>query len=132
MLPTSSEINFQRVTQKQPSLTYSMSLKEERLRGKTDGLEAVQQAIYKILETERYANMIYSWNYGVELKDLFGRSYLYVASELPRRIREALVQDDRITQVDHFEFSRKKGAVSVTFTAHTTYGEIGITKEVNL
>lgn len=35
-----------------------------------DGMEAVKQAVYKILQTERYKYVIYDWNYGVELEDL--------------------------------------------------------------
>ena len=35
-----------------------------------DETEAVRQAAIKILNTERYENEIYSWNYGIELKDL--------------------------------------------------------------
>ena len=58
----------------QPSLTYKMQQDRNLLRGHTDGLEAVRQAIYKIIMTERYQYVMYSWNYGIELLDLFLRS----------------------------------------------------------
>ena len=53
--------------------TYAMQLDGDRIRGKIDDRKAIEQAIYKILLTERYQYLIYSWNYGIELKDLFGK-----------------------------------------------------------
>lgn len=132
MLPKSSEDLTQFEIKKQPSYTYRMDIAEDGIRGHTDRVEAVKQAIYKALNTERYAHPIYSWNYGIELKDLFGRSYGYVCSELPGRIKEALAQDDRIQQVEDFQFSRKGEAVAVTFTAVTTEGDIPAEMEVKL
>ena len=85
-----------------------MNINDEIIKGKTDYIEAVKQAVYKALNTERYDYPIYSWNYGVELKDLFGMSRDYAISELPRRITEALITDDRIISVDDFQFSYKK------------------------
>ena len=55
----------------QPSLCHRMIFDDGRISGECDGVEAVKQAIYNILNTERYQYIIYSWNYGVELKDLF-------------------------------------------------------------
>ena len=47
---------------------------------------------------------MYSWDYGVELADLFGEPVSYVCPELERRITEALLQDGRIEGVDGFSF----------------------------
>lgn len=76
--------------------------------GSCDGLEAIKQAVYLILNVERYRYVIYSSNYGVEFDDLLGKPVPYVLPELKRRIEEALTQDDRITSVDGFEFKTKK------------------------
>ena len=132
MLPKTSEdlVTFTNV--KQPSFTYYLDVEEEKVIGNTDGLEAIRQTIYKILNTERYQTLIYSWNYGIELKDLIGKSYFYVCSELPHRITEALTQDDRIKSVEGFTFSKKKNAVSVTFQVNTTEGIIRSGMEVKL
>ena len=54
----------------QPTYTYKMHLKSGTVQGYTDGQDAMRQAIYKILSTERYQYAMYSWNYGVELLDL--------------------------------------------------------------
>ncbi len=117
----------------QPTKTYQMNLEEETVRGYIDGLEAMEQAIYKILLTERYQYIMYSWNYGIELADLFGEPVSYVCPELERRIREALLWDDRIEDVTNFEFSLpQKGVVQVSFLVHTMFGEIAAQREVNI
>lgn len=106
----------------QPSFTYKLS--EHRVSGYVDELEAYKQAVYKILNTERYEHIIYSWNYGIELKELFGQHIAYVVPELERRIREALMQDDRTVSVSDFQFDTSKfGEVAVKFKATSIYGE---------
>lgn len=116
----------------QPTHTYKMNLESNLIRGYTDGQEAMKQAIYKILNTERYQYVMYSWNYGIELLDLYGEPVSYVCPELERRITEALTWDDRIQTVDNFEFSiSKKGEILVTFTAHTVFGDVVAEKVVN-
>lgn len=117
----------------EPGLTYRADFENTNrfLPGKVDHLEAVRQAVFKILLTERYQYPIYDWNYGIELAELFGKPKNYVRPELERRIREALLADDRITAVDGFSFEDGgKNSVIVTFTAHTIYGETEIRKEM--
>lgn len=119
-------------TTEQPTYTYKMNLDTERVRGYVDEIEAMKQAIYKILLTERYRYIIYSWNYGIELEDLFGESVTYVCPELERRITEALLWDTRIESVDNFEFDfPKRHVVHVSFTAHTIFGDVEAEREVN-
>ncbi|MCD8209179.1 MAG: DUF2634 domain-containing protein [Bacteroidales bacterium] len=134
MLPATSgifETNFEVTTQ--PSYTYAMNLQLDRVRGYTDGQEAMKQAIYKILNTERYQYEMYSWNYGVEFKDLFGKPVTYVVPELERRITEALTWDDRINSVDDFDFdTSRRGIVAVSFTAHTIFGDVEGETEVDV
>lgn len=116
----------------QPTHTYKMNLESNLIRGYTDGQEAMKQAIYKILNTERYQYVMYSWNYGIELLDLYGEPVSYVCPELERRITEALTWDDRIQSVDNFEFNiSKKGEILVTFTTHTVFGDVVAEKVVN-
>lgn len=56
----------------------------------------------------------------------------YVEAEIARRIEEALLNDDRILSVDNFTYERKdKRTLSVTFTAHTKYGDIDAETEAN-
>lgn len=116
----------------QPSKNYKMHLEQNIINGFCDELEAMKQVIYKILNTERYQYIIYSWNYGIELIDLYGEPLTYVCPELQRRITEALVQDDRIESVDNFIFdTSEKKIVKVTFTVHTIFGSVESEKVVN-
>lgn len=113
------------IQERQPSYTYNLEFETDRqIRGFTDGLEAVKLAVYKILSTERYRYPIYSWNYGIELEDLFGQPIPYVYAELQRRITEALEADDRILSVTNFEFSHDDGDVFASFNVETVYGTL--------
>jgi hypothetical protein len=116
----------------QPSKNYKMHIEQNIISGFCDELEAMRQVIYKILNCERYHHIIYSWNYGIELIDLYGEPVTYVCPELQRRITEALMQDDRIDSVDNFEFDvSEKGNVKVTFVVHTIFGSVESEKVVN-
>uniref|UniRef100_UPI0040278B01 DUF2634 domain-containing protein n=1 Tax=Dialister sp. TaxID=1955814 RepID=UPI0040278B01 len=122
------------MTPTQPNKTYKMMIDTDRIQGTvTDDLEAVKQAIYKIINTERYKFLIYSWNYGIELENLFGKPIPYVLPEIPRRIKEALTQDDRIKDVLGFDLTyNRKGDVLAKFTVVTIYGNLEIEKVVNV
>lgn len=122
------------MTPTQPNKTYKMMIDTDRIQGTiTDDLEVVKQAIYKIINTERYKFLIYSWNYGIELEDLFGKPIPYVLPEIPRRIKEALTQDDRIKDVLGFDLTyNRKGDVLAKFTVVTIYGNLEIEKVVNV
>ena len=133
MIPTNNKLlSVDLKVQSQPSKNYKLHIEQNTISGTCDGIEAMKQVIYKILNTERYQHIIYSWNYGIELLDLYGEPVSYVMSELQRRIKEALMQDDRINNVDEFEFETiQKRTVKVTFTVHTIFGDIQEEKVVN-
>lgn len=131
MLPKKTGIEVPRVLRKmeRPSKTFGMDFQNGRIRGTVDRLEAVKQTVFCILNTERYDCLIYSWNYGVELKDLTGRPMPYVKTEIKRRIQEALLQDDRIRSVDGFLFAQNGRKLNVQFTVHTSLGDFQAEKE---
>lgn len=114
-----------------PTKNFKLYTDKNRCLGFIDEIEALKQAIFLMLNIERYDHIIYSWNFGVELKDLFGKPTAFVLPEIKRRITECLVQDDRINSVDNFNFDVKKKKVHVTFTVHSIYGEIESEKEVS-
>ena len=119
--------------EKQPTHTYKMNLESGLVRGYIDDQEAMKQAIYKILNTERYQYIIYSWNYGIQLSDLYGEPVTYVCPELERRIIDALSVDDRSLSCEGFDFDiSQKGIVVVTFKANTIYGDVDVEKVVNI
>jgi len=111
------------------SRTYKMA--GDRIQGYIDGLDALKQAIYKVLNTERYEYPIYSFNYGIELENLIGKDPVYVQIELKRRIRECLLRDDRITEVDNFKFEFNEDQLKCTFDVHSIFGNLTISREVN-
>ena len=114
----------------QPSDTYKLDIEHSRVRGMTDEQDAVRQAVYLILNVERYDYPIYPRSYGSELTDLIGKPKDYAMSEIKRRITEALLQDDRITTVDSWEFETGRNWVLARFVAHTIFGEVEAEKEV--
>lgn len=115
-----------------PSKDFALDIENARVNGTVENLQEVRQAIYFILNTERYEHLIYSWGYGVEFKDLIGKPHGYVIPELERRIKEALTQDDRITAVDGFEFERDKKKMHVSFVVHTIFGNLESEVDVNV
>lgn len=118
--------------EEETSHTYKLDLDNSTIAGYVDDLEAMKQAIYLILNIERYEYLIYSWNYGIELNDLYGQPIPFVLPELKRRITEALVQDSRILGVDNFSFETNKGKVHVTFTVHTIFGDVEAERVVTI
>lgn len=133
MIPSTSTIlSTELKVERQPTKTYKFNIENNTIGGFCDDLEAMTQVVYKILNTERYKNIMYSWNYGIELLDLFGEPINYCISELKRRITEALIQDDRIQSVDNFEYKADRRSVRMSFTVHTIFGDIQSEKVVNV
>ncbi len=126
MIPqTTSYSNITTVTTKTyTNKTYYMNEEKEEIRGDVEDLDAMKQAIWKILQTERYQYLIYDWNYGIELNDLYGKNVSFVIPELQRRITEALICDDRIESVGDFTFDHSGGEVKAEFVVYTKYGEV--------
>lgn len=121
------------IYEEMPDYTYKLNFESERVSGYVDLIEAYKQAVYKILNTERYDYPIYSWDYGVELKELFGLPIPYVIPELERRITEAIEQDNRTEAVTGFKFdTSKRGVVHVSFTAVSVYGDADFELDVQI
>lgn len=129
MIPITNLFTSELEVLEQPSKDFKLD--KDVINGTVEGLEAVKQMIYKVLNTERYQYLIYSWDYGIELMDLYGEPVSYVVPELKRRITEALLQDDRIENVSNFNYDLShKGKVRATFTVSTKFGNMDAEKEV--
>lgn len=116
-----------------PSRTYHLDVENKRIGKIIDGQDAILQVVQKILSTERYAYVIYSSEYGVELERLLGQDYDYVVSEIERTISDALLVDERITAVHSFEFYNKtQSSVAVSFTVDSNQDSIEVATEVAL
>lgn len=122
MLPGTNTILQE--SDRMPSYTPKIDFERNRIIGTIDDLEAMEQAIYLILQTERYESLIYNWYYGVEFDTLIGKSRELITSELERRIREALLEDDRINRITDFNIEFTSDKATVTFTVNTIFGNI--------
>lgn len=134
MIPQNDGVNLDINIIERPSKTYKMELEKNIIVGiENNNLKAMEQAIYKIIRTERFKYIIYSWNYGIELEDLFGMPISYCIPEIERRIKEALFQDTRIKNIEGFNFNTpKKGIIYVEFKVFTIYGNLTIGREVEI
>lgn len=108
----------------EPSKTWYIDKLSGKIQGYCDGYDAVRQAIDIILNTDRFRWQIYDPSSGVDYSNLVGADNGYVAAELHRRIREALLMDNRILGLDNFKADFSGDALSVSFTVHTVYGDI--------
>ncbi len=113
-----------------PNETYR--LLPEKIEGFVDELEALKQAIYKVLSTERYEYPIYGFSYGIAWKELIGAEQPFIRAEMKRMIEEALLEDDRILEVDGFDFEFSEDICHCTFEVHSIYGEIEIETEATV
>lgn len=107
-----------------------MKATTKTITGTIDEVRAVEQAVFLILNVERYEWLIYSWNYGFEKKSLIGKPVAFCIPEIERRVKEALLQDDRITAVENFQFEVNKKKVLTTFTVISIFGPIFTEMEV--
>ena len=130
MLPELNLIN--QLDEQMTSYTYNINRNTNRISGYIDDKDAIIQAIYLILQTERYESMIYNWYYGVEFDGLIGKQRDYVTSELQRVIREALTEDDRIIEVSDFDITYTDDSALIVFLVQTNIGDITIEWEVNI
>ena len=80
----------------QPSRTWYINKETNRIQGECDGWYSVRQAVEVILNVERFRWQIYSPYSGMQWDGLIGQDPGYVASELQRRITDALKMDDRV------------------------------------
>lgn len=131
MIPNSNiNIDLEVIEDVETTKTYKIS--NNKIQGYTSELEALKQAIYKVLNTEKYEYPIYSFNYGIELESLIGKDIDYVKIEFKRRIEECLLSDLRIKSVDNFEFKVTGDELYFIFDVTSIYGDINISKGVSI
>ncbi|WP_054198854.1 DUF2634 domain-containing protein [Clostridium baratii] len=115
----------------QSSKTYKIDSFNGRITRKIDELEAIKQAIFKILQTERFENVIYDDSYGVELVGLIGKPKEFVKSDIERIIKEALLVDERILGIENFNIvDENKDILKIEFKVNSIYGDIKLESEV--
>lgn len=95
-----------------------------------EGKEAIKVWLWKLLKTERFREVIFSWDYGSELHELIGQGYSkeLTSSEAERYVKEAIEYNlsDYVTGISNFtvNFNNSERLLSISFTAETPYGEV--------
>lgn len=112
------------VFEQKPSRTWRIDKQTNRIRGETEGREAVQQAVDILLNVERFRHQIFQPYSGMEWDGLIGQDPGYAAAELQRRVTEALTMDDRIRGISDFHYTVQGQNLTATFTVDTVYGAI--------
>ena len=94
-----------------------------------EGNDAIKVWAYKALLTPRYNYSIYSWDYGSELMDLIGKAYTQslTKEEAKRYIKEALLINPYILEVNVVDTSFNNGILSADIKLLTIYGESEVT-----
>lgn len=136
MLPQiENQINNNVTKVELPSRTYKIDIQDNlqstKIIGFVDNIEAVRQAVYHILATERYAYLIYDENYGVELEQYIGKDFDYFKSTIGSTLKEALLMDLRILDINVTNIIKiNTETVKVEFTVTSIYGDLQM--EVNI
>ena len=116
----------------QPGRTWYIDKSTNRIRGECDNWLAVRQAVEIILNVQRFRWQIYTPYSGMDWRNLIGNEPGYVAAELQRRVREALLMDDRVLDIRDYQYTIEDDMLTASFTVVTVYGDIPQTVEVTL
>lgn len=97
-----------------------------------EGIEAIKVWIWNCLHTQRFRCPIYSWDYGADLEQYIGQSVTeeFLNADCEDEIREALLINPNITDIDDFEVTFDNGSLSISFTAVTKFGETEVNYDV--
>lgn len=123
-LPESITMGTEITFESYPTRTWKVDQNTWRLVGFTDELDAMAQAVEIALNIRRFRWQIYTPNAGHEI-EAAGYDFAAARVRLTAQIREALLQDDRITDVLDFSFTETEpGSVQVSFTTRTIFGDL--------
>lgn len=117
----------------QSSKTYKLDSFNGRITRKIDELESIKQAVFKILQTERFENVIYDANYGVELAGFIGKPKDFVKNDIERTIKDALLADERILNIESFNIIDDiKDNFKIEFKINSIFGNINFESVVRI
>lgn len=110
--------------------TYRMDFKNKRIIGMVDGVEAAAQAIFKALQTRRFAYLIYDDQYGCDIFNKIGNLNLtqsYLESDLPSMIEDTFLNEEMVRGINDLEFDIISGdSVAIQLAVSTIYGDATI------
>jgi len=122
-------LNFELENQdviKQPVKTYRLNIETGEIYAEfIDGNDAIVQHIIKALKTNRDSYMIYSSDYGSELKYLIGKGFSddYIKMEAKRLVEEALMDYDRISEITDVIIERQGDSLYIEVHVLTDVAE---------
>lgn len=117
----------------QSSKTYKLDSFNGRITRKIDELESIKQAVFKILQTERFENVIYDANYGVELIGFIGKPKDFVKNDIERTIKDAILADERILNIESFNIiDENKDKLEIEFKVNSIFGNIDFESVVRI
>lgn len=124
-----SAIDFKITTQ--PTKTYALDFENKRIVGKVNKLAAMVQAVRKVLNTYRYAERIYSGDYGSEFGGLIGKPVEYVKAKARAILDDAFSADRRIRGIRKMEITQTQtDEVQIHVYVLTEYGEIYVEHDI--
>lgn len=110
--------------------TYRMDFKNKRIIGMVDGVEAAAQAMFKALQTRRFAYLIYDDQYGCDIFNKIGNLNLtqsYLESDLPSMIEDTFLNEEMVRGINDLEFDIISGdSVAIQLAVSTIYGDATI------
>lgn len=110
--------------------TYRMDFKNKRIIGTVDGIDAAAQAIFKALQTRRFAYLIYDDQYGCDIFNKIGNLNLtqsYLEADLPSMIEDTFLNEEMVRGINDLEFDIISGdSVAIQLAVSTIYGDATI------
>lgn len=106
---TNEEFNtFLEKIEKQPYGNKGYKVVNNKIQGYVNDIDSLKQTVFFILSTERFRYITVSDNVGVELENLYGEDINLIEVKLKETIENALLADDRITEIRDFKLTRVK------------------------
>jgi len=107
--------------------TYRMDFENKRIIGMADGMDASAQAMFKALQTRRFAYLIYDDQYGSDIYNKIGNvnlSSAYLDTDIPVMVEDTFLNDDSILGIGDLSYEIIDGdAVNIRFSAFTIFGD---------
>lgn len=129
LLPEDGEVDMEEGHLQVVSYTYRIDWEAGRIRGWIDGIDSIQQAVNKLMRTPAGVYPIYQDQYGFFYQDLIGKDMDIVKSELKRRLKTAILADERVAAIDDFVLNEESGSLYVSFTVKGATGEDTLVEE---
>lgn len=115
--------------------TYRMDFENKRIIGMVDGMDAAAQAIFKALQTRRFAHLIYDDQYGCDVFNKIGNLNLtpaYLDTDIPVMIEDAFLNEEMILGISDIEYEILNGdSVNISFAISTIFGDADFEGVIN-